>query len=720
MVPRAVCDDELRAHGANADDVWVTVCDTVYDITALLGSHPGGKQPLLACAGGDATQLFEAAGHSKAAYARLASMKIGSHRQTRRLAAAPPQASTVRLRSPSEAVKPFPDHPPLAAPRSFSRGQYVEMSATHPDFPYYRWPGRIVSTTKATVDLGYVIYVVGADVQVCLSATCLRPYEPRTELITVRKQKSAALGLRHVGGTRAAGVVDGSPAADSGLGRCCGRYLLSVNGIPVRTEPRAGLHDFEAEETLQIEVGHVAPHAGDYVHIPRADGKPGVQLARCKGVRKDGAVVAEDIAGNRTVVPSGDCNPVYSPSAGTVESPAMWHAVRRGEMLAQHPEIENLPGHNVWSLGIAAMACLVHLLAALYCRHAPAWAVFAAASTVGAECKMLQFAMAHEFCHGVVSPALAAPAARQWAIFFCTLPSLGSGLFNYYAQHHLGHHALLGSQAFAEAATSFLGGDEMDGDLLHTYTAQLRKVVWELMQRNDVSADAGPVSRFPAVLRPAAKVVRDATIQVGHLGVVLFWNSFCGVSYLLCNLVSLVSRRPLADVLRTSRRAGQTAEAHDVGRHALTWLALAILLGWGTLAAFARVVAYLALSELFLSGFLLHPFGAYFIGVHRTAAGVDPLPLEDEEEAGDARAEGKQACQPTQSCYASPLFTYLTCFLTHHVEHHDFPHLPWSSLARVRAVCPEFYARLATLPPPVATMYEYLHSDQPWTYACTC
>jgi L-lactate dehydrogenase (cytochrome) len=45
---------ELAKHTTRAS-LWVLIHDTVYDITGLLDSHPGGTAPLLKWAGKDAT-----------------------------------------------------------------------------------------------------------------------------------------------------------------------------------------------------------------------------------------------------------------------------------------------------------------------------------------------------------------------------------------------------------------------------------------------------------------------------------------------------------------------------------------------------------------------------------------------------------------------------------------------------------------------------------------
>lgn len=52
-----VTHDELARH-TSRDNLWVLVGDTVYDITGLLDTHPGGTGPLLKWAGRDATYVL--------------------------------------------------------------------------------------------------------------------------------------------------------------------------------------------------------------------------------------------------------------------------------------------------------------------------------------------------------------------------------------------------------------------------------------------------------------------------------------------------------------------------------------------------------------------------------------------------------------------------------------------------------------------------------------
>ena len=115
---------------------------------------------------------------------------------------------------------------------------------------------------------------------------------------------------------------------------------------------------------------------------------------------------------------------------------------------------------------------------------------------------------------------------------------------------------------------------------------------------------------------------------------------------------------------------------------------------------------YLILSEAFFKGFLLHPFGAYFMSVHRSQ-----YPTK-----GSAR---KSHCQPTMSTYSWPA-SLLTGNLNYHVEHHDFPNVPWSRLPKLRKIAPEFYANLSSSPGFTNTIWNYLVLDgDGYHYACS-
>ena len=211
---------------------------------------------------------------------------------------------------------------------------------------------------------------------------------------------------------------------------------------------------------------------------------------------------------------------------------------------------------------------------------------------------------------------------------------------------------------------------------------------------------------IPKPLRPAMRLARDNIIFVVHFGIMMFWSFITAcVSVALFFCKRFENKR---EEFQT-RSFGMKREMMEVGLQSYLWVACLLLMCYmvGDLVKCLGTLLYLVLSELFLNGFLLHPFGAYFLGVHKTAPGVVGV----EGEVG-------RHCQPTQSCYASKLFQLVTFNLTMHVEHHDFPNLPWTSLPKLFALAPEFYRSLESLPSPITTLFEYYCTDEQWSYGC--
>ena len=172
----------------------------------------------------------------------------------------------------------------------------------------------------------------------------------------------------------------------------------------------------------------------------------------------------------------------------------------------------------------------------------------------------------------------------------------------------------------------------------------------------------------------------------------------------------------------------------SMGAHTWLWLGLSYaLLAHGVPRPSAWTCAlgllYLYLSELFLHGFACHPYFGYFLGVHRSGGDGFAPPSDGAEQpmpaartsASTADADAATAvgggCQPTMSTYSR--LTSLSCLnLNFHVEHHDFPQVPWSRLPAIKAAAPEFYATLEQSPGFVYTVRQWLLRGDGWDYGC--
>lgn len=90
-----------------------------------------------------------------------------------------------------------------------------------------------------------------------------------------------------------------------------------------------------------------------------------------------------------------------------------------------------------------------------------------------------------------------------------------------------------------------------------------------------------------------------------------------------------------------------------------------------------------------------HPCAGHFLSEHHVPSGG----------TGD---------QETFSYYGS--LNALTWNVGYHNEHHDFPHVAWSSLPAVSRAAPEYYATLLTCPSWCASLWTYVFDDSmgPW------
>eukprot|EP01013_Petalomonas_cantuscygni_P021667 TRINITY_DN4112_c0_g1_i1.p1 TRINITY_DN4112_c0_g1~~TRINITY_DN4112_c0_g1_i1.p1 ORF type:complete len:158 (+),score=22.88 TRINITY_DN4112_c0_g1_i1:63-476(+) len=73
---RVIPNSELAKHNTS-NDCWMAIYGKVYDVTAFLEDHPGGADVMLDQAGKDATEEFDAIGHTESAKALLPKYYVG-------------------------------------------------------------------------------------------------------------------------------------------------------------------------------------------------------------------------------------------------------------------------------------------------------------------------------------------------------------------------------------------------------------------------------------------------------------------------------------------------------------------------------------------------------------------------------------------------------------------------------------------------------------------
>ena len=114
-------------------------------------------------------------------------------------------------------------------------------------------------------------------------------------------------------------------------------------------------------------------------------------------------------------------------------------------------------------------------------------------------------------------------------------------------------------------------------------------------------------------------------------------------------------------------------------------LDLTDLASWIVIPAFDVALSYYA-------GYSLKPVAFLIMGTYH-GVGLHPIAGHVISEHVNLTNDG----QETHSCY-DPYLNPLLYNFGYHVEHHDFPNIPWRRLPQLRGIAPEFYNHLTSYP----------------------
>jgi len=479
------------------------------------------------------------------------------------------------------------------------------------------------------------------------------------------------------------------------------------------------------------------------------------------------------------------------------ERATQFHAKRRQEILQKYPTIQSLIGHNPYTPLLGLITVLIHASTCVYAQQQHWIVVVILSYTIGAICKMWQFAINHDICHGTAGSLLAhSPFLSHTAMHLLTLPSFGGATHMYYSFQHIGHHASLGHQSLEQLQISevddgipLLVTTDGDGDAFAIGTLSLGRILqsWsKTIINTSASVDEGvhldniylsPMKKLPSWLKnnfyliKLFKIIAAQGLHVAHHLSLLQPYLYAAIVMPppLAILIMLLPKyiypvqgqkwfqqiRAMASIsihswlwiglnVIMSMMVGNHASTTDVGCH---WnlansnitgrnkFQLCGDLGWTPIM---KGLLYLYLSELFLYGFCLHPFMGYFLGTHRSGGlGFNTKSNSSSIERGgyeavrsiDSTKEEKDdtnmndlhstpsSCQPTMSTY-SLLSSISSLWLSHHVEHHDFPNVPWNNLKKITAIAPEYYNHLESSNGFTTTIYQWILHGHDWGYAC--
>ncbi|MFO0898535.1 MAG: fatty acid desaturase [Pirellulales bacterium] len=317
---------------------------------------------------------------------------------------------------------------------------------------------------------------------------------------------------------------------------------------------------------------------------------------------------------------------------------AVWHRDRAKAVLRAHPEVRSLIGRSP----ITAVACLfcagLQVALALAAAGLPWWGVLALAWCVGGLLNVCLFQLAHDCNHNLVFKR----QSNNRALFTLTsLPMFLSGHHTWWAEHLVHHNDMGAKKDFITRRRTFFLTSRILSPFLFPYC--LIMIVTQAV-RSLLGLALYLFTDLPrGRLKPSGRtlaVLADQHLVSGYErdGIELWAVLYPLASFAMCGL--------------------------------LAWVGSLYGVWW-------KPILYLAAAQAFMTGFL-HPL---LLGIV----------------LGISHFHGTRHYQPSASNYGW-LINRLTFNAGLHVEHHDIMGIPWHRLWKLRAMAPEFYDHLETIP----------------------
>jgi len=341
--------------------------------------------------------------------------------------------------------------------------------------------------------------------------------------------------------------------------------------------------------------------------------------------------------------------------AAFVCSAADWHRARRFAMVRRRPDLKELydcESDAYISSGLLVLLVIIHLGCAYIVKDS-LLLVIAASCTLGATCAYGFQALTHELGHMASHTRKTQPVAFLAA---CLGSSLSNFIWHYYYwNYHNRHHAHAG------------GERDRDGDILFR--------AWH----------SPPMVSRPPYFR----------LNVGeHV-----WTRWLWTAFFAFNIYPMF------------RRAKATLDSpHDATLEYEGWnfvghvLVLSVF-GW-------KALLYVVLSAAFSVGAFGHPFIQFWLTQH---AFIMSRRCDREKVKTHAKQFFVPLIQPTCSGESNlfGLWHAMNFGELRHVEHHDFPLIPYLRAYRIPLMCKEFYSSLEPALGPVDSLRDWLFASGP-------
>lgn len=305
----------------------------------------------------------------------------------------------------------------------------------------------------------------------------------------------------------------------------------------------------------------------------------------------------------------------------TLPEQGSWHYERKKAILAKHPEVKSLYGHNPWSFLLMLLGTSAHTLLAISLVNASWWVIIPVTYTLGTYLSWFCMVLGHEGSHGLV---FSNKSLNKLHTILAFLPVFLGPFGVFWSIEHMYHH----------------------------------QVVVDKMNRY------GPQQA------PLAKKLLFSLLFISFLSVVFVFASLV-VSFRALLHFGLYALGRRDTPLPARYNAVPFKNFPQVVNN--PWFLLNMVL----------VFAF--------HGLLTYQFGlvpmAYFFLSNGFCNGLHPLGMRQVQEHY-IQVKG----QPTNSVYSS--LSPILLNIGFHVEHHDFPSIPWNRLPLLKKMAPEFYEPL--------------------------
>jgi sphingolipid delta-4 desaturase len=330
-------------------------------------------------------------------------------------------------------------------------------------------------------------------------------------------------------------------------------------------------------------------------------------------------------------------------------------------MLRKYPEIRKLMNPIWWAIPYQILVNCVYFCVLVCCSLMPLAYVPVVAYVLGPFFFMSQFACCHDIIHtgcGIVSARW-----KNIVILMLNFPFFTPLTYIYMCCGHLSHHTNLG-----------------------TSTPQIEK-----MSKSRFWHDVDTVVGAQQFDSHAGQTLSIMRYYLPNVVLLILKRLRLHAKFDYCFSKSIITNR--IDLYPHKPASFHEPLARIIKITLLVRLTMLYFLGW-------QSVIFLYVSDLYVfTG--CHPTAATMLTVHTTH--MNPT-------------DG--SCQPTTSLYSSKLYGWYNGNVNYHVEHHDFPSIPWRNLPRLKEIAPEFYTNeIYSARGVFKTLYECIM--EPGVYACS-